>query len=144
MSLGQAGNAYGDPGSSVINNTLYASNMVKAWGTIGFGASAGAPTIIQGFNVNTAVYYNDGGLNNALQITLHEALRDTNYVILATQHRYSGNDQVIGWTSLASSGSTFRLYSVNLSTFATVNLDTHGNASRVSFIIMGWQDSTIP
>jgi hypothetical protein len=63
-------------------NTLYPHSMVKAWGRIA-GDSTTTPTIVDAFNVNTAVISSD-----RCTVTFRTAMANNNYAVVMTSNVY--------------------------------------------------------
>lgn len=117
--------------STPDRNTLYAKNIVKAWGAITIGtASIGT---VDGFNVQTPSF----SASEAIDITFRNALDDAFYSVVANADSASGVtgsadnfEEIINKTTTG-----FRLIRRNLSdgSLKARNAD----ASNVSFIVLG-------
>lgn len=117
--------------SSPLANTLYAKNMVKAWGHIRIDGSGNVGTV-DGFNLQTPA--NPGGAN-VLSIAFRNALDDTNYCVIAQAFSDTGTYQdrfeIVG--NLSTGG--FDTIAYGLGAQRARNADS-GNF-HVAFVVLG-------
>ena len=116
-------------------NTLYANNIVKAWGRVTAGEFTG-PVLRDGFNVSSIT-----DLGSTFQVNLAASMNDANYCIVGTMAQGLGDggtntlDSFI--TVTAQSASAFTLEAISHS--GTIQSIAGGLDSSVYFVVLGLQ-----
>jgi hypothetical protein len=119
------------PATTPDINALYAKNIPKAWGKITIDSS-GNITSVDGFNVNTPP--NPGASPN-VSVTFATAMANTGYCVVTGDSIVNSNMFKIA----IGSASNFIATLVDMSTGASVNLDSVGTTTTLHFTVFGTQ-----